>query len=166
MNEIKLAGITSESVVDGVGLRYVIWAQGCRHRCKGCHSPHTWDFKGGQVKKISHILDEIEKNKLLQGVTFSGGDPFEQAEAFSYIARKVKNRGLDVWCYTGYTLENILSNPDCSWKELIGTVDVLVDGPYIEEKKDINLAFRGSGNQRVIDVPKSLKGKEIVLLQL
>ncbi len=165
MLEIRLAGITPESVVDGIGLRYVVWAQGCKHRCKGCHSPHTWDFNGGQNKRIDDILDDIKKNRLLQGVTFSGGDPFEQAEKFAYLAGKVKELGLDVWCYTGYTFEDILRDSSHEgWKKLLNTIDVLVDGPFIEEQKDLKLAFRGSKNQRIIDIPKSLKEDKVILL--
>lgn len=167
MLEVRLAGITTESVVDGFGLRYVIWAQGCKHCCKGCHSQHTWDFDGGQSQNIKAIIDDIKKNKLLQGVTFSGGDPFEQAENFAFIAKSVKDLGLDVWCYTGYTYESILRNSSClGWQKLLGAIDVLIDSPFIEEQKDLKLAFRGSKNQRIIDVPKSLKENNVILLEL
>jgi anaerobic ribonucleoside-triphosphate reductase activating protein len=164
MNNVRLAGITSESVVDGTGIRYVIWAQGCIHRCLGCHSPNTWDFAGGQPRNIIEIIEDISKNKLLRGVTFSGGDPFEQAGEFAYIAREVKKLGLDVWCYTGYLYEEILQNQSNSgWQELIATVDFLVDGPFLEKEKDPNLAFRGSRNQRIIAIDKTRKNNKIIL---
>lgn len=159
-----MAGITYESVVDGTGIRYVIWAQGCSHRCPGCHSPNTWDFAGGLLRNINEIIEEISRNKLLKGVTFSGGDPFEQAVKFAYIAREVKKMGLDIWCYTGYLYEEILQNQrDSGWQELIAVVDFLVDGPFLEEEKDPNLAFRGSRNQRIIAIDKTRKNNRITL---
>ncbi|MFZ5648414.1 MAG: anaerobic ribonucleoside-triphosphate reductase activating protein [Bacillota bacterium] len=171
MNEekkIRLAGITPESVVDGNGIRYVIWAQGCNHRCHGCHSPQTWDFDGGQLRDMDDILSEIRRDGLLKGVTFSGGDPLEQAEKFAYMAKKVRECGLDVWCYTGYTFEFILENMDRrkGWKDLLENVDVLVDGRFEPDKKDLRLAFKGSKNQRIIDLPRSMQSSEVVLLDL
>ncbi|MFZ5649782.1 MAG: anaerobic ribonucleoside-triphosphate reductase activating protein [Bacillota bacterium] len=165
---IRLAGITPESVVDGPGIRYVIWAQGCKHRCQGCHSPQTWDFDGGQLRDMDDILDEIKRNKLLKGITLSGGDPLEQAEKFAYIAKRAREWGMDVWCYTGYTFEFILGNMHSrrGWKELLENVDVLVDGRYERDKKDMRLVFRGSKNQRIIDLPRSLNSSGVVLLDI
>ncbi|NTW05494.1 MAG: anaerobic ribonucleoside-triphosphate reductase activating protein [Peptococcaceae bacterium] len=164
MKTIRLAGITSESVVDGTGIRYVVWAQGCRHRCVGCHSLNTWDFAGGQERNIVEIIADISKNKLLKGVTFSGGDPFEQPEKFVYIAREVKKLGLDIWCYTGYLYEEIKEGSSNSGRQkLLAEVDFLVDGPFLEQEKDPQLAFRGSRNQRIIDMEKTRKNNRIIL---
>lgn len=166
--KVRLAGITPESVVDGPGLRYVIWAQGCKHRCRECHSPQTWDFDGGQLRDMDDILEEIKRNKLLKGITLSGGDPLEQAEKLAYVAKKVREWGMDVWCYTGYTFEFVLGNMHGrkGWKELLENADVLVDGRYEPGQKDLGLIFRGSKNQRVIDLPKSLSSSSVVLLDL
>lgn len=166
--KIRLAGITPESVVDGTGIRFVIWAQGCRHRCGDCHSPSTWDLDGGQLHDTDDILKDIKSNKLLKGVTLSGGDPLEQAEKFAYIAKKVREWGMDVWCYTGYTFEFILEHMDTKegWKELMENVDVLVDGRFEKDKKDMRLLFKGSKNQRIIDLPRSIDSGAVVLLDL
>lgn len=165
--KIRLAGITPESVVDGPGIRYVIWAQGCKHRCEECHSPHTWDLNGGRLRDMDEMLDEIRRNKLLKGVTFSGGDPLEQADSFAYIAKKIRGLGMDVWCYTGYAYEFILEHMDSTkgWKDLLENVDVLVDGRFERDKKNLRLAFRGSENQRIIDLPRSMESSGVVLLE-
>lgn len=162
---LRLADITKESIVDGPGIRYVLWSQGCKHHCKGCFNPHTHSFAEGKDYSIDMILKEIGNNPLLQGITCSGGDPFEQADAFAYICAKVKHLGLDVWCYTGYTfsyiVQNLRNKPD--WKSLLSHIDVLVDGRFEETQKDLTLAFRGSSNQQIIDVQKSLGEKKIIL---
>lgn len=165
---VRLAGLTPESVVDGLGLRFVVWAQGCRHHCPGCHSPHTWDFAGGRLCDMDEIIDQIARNPLLKGVTLSGGDPLEQAGKFAYLAGEIKKRGLDVWCYTGYTFEQIVQDMAGreGWREFLEHIDVLVDGRFEQEQRDLNLAFRGSRNQRIIDVPASLRAGRPVLLQL
>lgn len=150
MNTIRIAGIEEESIVDGPGIRFVVFTQGCKHKCKGCHNPHTHSFEGGQDMTIDYIVERIKENPLLKGITLSGGEPFEQAEACSELARKVKELGLDVYCYTGYRIDELLE--DDSKKELLYEVDTLIDGRFIEEEKNLLLSFRGSENQRVINI--------------
>ena len=166
--DLRVAGIVKESVVDGPGFRYVIFAQGCVHKCKGCHNPQTHSFDGGYVCNADDILREIKASYMLDGITCSGGECFESAEGFAYIARKVREMGLNVWTYTGYTYEYIIEHMKerKGWKELLYNTDVLIDGKYEEELKDISLAYRGSGNQRIIDVRESLKCGGIVVLEM
>ncbi len=162
---LRISGIEPESIVDGPGLRFVIFSQGCKHHCKGCHNPSTFDLNGGRLIEIGDIIRDIEKNPLLTGVTFSGGEPFLQAEAFSKIAKCCHEMGLDVISYTGYTFENLLAgfNENPAWKTLLENIDLLIDGPFIEEKKSLMLLFRGSSNQRILDMKASLKeGKPII----
>ncbi|APM41056.1 anaerobic ribonucleoside-triphosphate reductase activating protein [Clostridium kluyveri] len=157
-NKVRLAGIAHESLVNGPGMRRVFFAQGCRHNCKGCFNPSTHCFNGGELKDINILIHDVKINPLIKGVTFSGGDPFEQAEAFAYMAHKIKELDLNIWCYTGYTFEYILDNKDNkSWQELLKNIDVLVDGKFEEDKKDNRLKFKGSRNQRIVDVKKSLQ---------
>lgn len=157
--KLRIAGYTRESVVDGHGIRFVIFAQGCPHHCKGCHNPETWDFAGGQEVTGEELLSLIRSTGLLSGVTFSGGEPFAQARAFASLAEKVRMLGLDVVTYTGYTFEEILEmaehNQDI--RRLLELSDLLVDGPYLEEERDLSLPFRGSRNQRLISVRDSLE---------
>lgn len=165
-NSIRLAQIIPESIVDGPGIRYVLFSQGCKHNCKGCFNQQTHSFEGGKLYNINDIITEIKKNPLLRGVTFSGGDPFEQAEKFSKLAKELHILGLDIWSYTGYTFEHLISNVDKSnsWHDLLTNIDVLVDGRFEEDKKNILLKFRGSSNQRIINVPKSLNQGCVVRL--
>ena len=167
MDELRISGIIKESIVDGPGIRFVIFSQGCPHRCKGCHNPSTFDFNGGYIAKIDDLMSEIKKNPLLKGVTFSGGEPFVQAEAFSKIAMQCHLLELNVISYTGYTFENLVSgfynHPE--WRTLLENIDILIDGPFIEEQKSLMLLFRGSYNQRIIDVKSSLIAMKAVLLE-
>lgn len=160
-------GITRDSIVDGPGLRAVIWTQGCKHNCKGCHNPSTHDFNGGFLMEIKDVIREIEDLKLHRGITFSGGEPFEQPFECLQIAKFAKEQGLDVWCYTGYIFEELINKKGKryknGWIEFLNIIDVLVDGPFVLEKKNLLLKFRGSENQRIIDVQKSLKYKIAVL---
>lgn len=163
--QIRIAGIIQESVVDGPGLRFVVFAQGCMHNhCKGCHNPDTWDPLGGTVTTVEELFKQVHETRLIKGVTFSGGEPFHQAAPLSCLGKKVKGLGLDVFTYTGYTWEQLieLSQEDLAIKELLTTSDYIVDGPFILEEKDLELPFRGSRNQRIIDVAKSLKSKRPV----
>ncbi|OAA91693.1 anaerobic ribonucleoside-triphosphate reductase activating protein [Clostridium coskatii] len=162
--KIRLAGIAYESLVNGPGMRRVFFAQGCRHNCKGCFNPSTHDFKGGQLKDIDKLVCDIKDNPMVSGVTFSGGDPFEQPEEFAYMADKIKELNLNIWCYTGYTFESIVNGSDMAKKCLLNNVDVLVDGKFEENKKDTKLKFKGSSNQRIIDVKKSLDSNDVVVL--
>lgn len=159
MTKIRIAGIIRESIVDGPGIRFVVFSQGCIHKCKGCHNPSTFDVNGGYETTIDNIISEIKKNPLLSGVTFSGGDPFLQPKQFSELAKEVHKLSLNVITYTGYTIEQLINGIDENpyWKELLLQTDTLVDGPFVLEKKSLMLRFRGSTNQRIIDPKESLK---------
>lgn len=146
--KIRIAGIVAESFVDGEGIRYAIFMQGCLRRCKGCHNPATHDLNGGKVVDTAELIAEIKKNPLLTGITLTGGEPLLQIPPAVELAKAAKDFGLDVWCYTGYVLENIPPEAE----ELLKFVDVLVDGEYIDELRDLDLRFRGSKNQRVINL--------------
>ena len=163
--KLRIAGIVEESITDGPGIRMVVFAQGCKHKCKGCHNPQTHSFDGGTLIEIDDLIREIKKNPLLDGVTLSGGDPFEQAEVFSEFAARVRALGLTVVTYTGYTYENLLaiSKERPGFASLLKNTDILVDGPFISEKKNLLLKFRGSENQRIIDVKQSLRYQQIEL---
>ncbi|MBR5311081.1 MAG: anaerobic ribonucleoside-triphosphate reductase activating protein [Oscillospiraceae bacterium] len=166
MKTLRLAGVVRESIVDGPGIRMTIFSQGCPHHCKGCHNPETHDQNGGYISHPENILNAIDQNPLLQGVTFSGGEPFVQAEAFAKLGEEIKKRGLHIATYSGYTFEEILSNIEKGkngWKELLSVTDLLIDGRFILEERSLNLLFRGSKNQRLIDVKKSLEKGEAVL---
>lgn len=150
--KVRLAGIVETSINNGEGIRKVIFAQGCKHHCKGCFNPVTHDFNGGYECDTEKIIERINNDYMIDGVTFSGGDPFEQAEAFAHIAKNI-NKDLTIWCYTGYTLQQIIDNIDRpGWKELITNIDVLVDGKFEEDKKDRNLKYKGSSNQNIIEL--------------
>ncbi|WP_313757340.1 anaerobic ribonucleoside-triphosphate reductase activating protein [Tissierella sp.] len=154
MNKIRIAGIEEESIVDGPGIRLVVFTQGCSHNCIGCHNPETHSFYGGKLIDIDDIVNMIIQNPLLDGITLSGGEPFEQATECSILAEKVKNMGLNVVTYTGYTFEEILRND--KFRELLLQTDILIDGKFDISKKSMMLQFRGSTNQRIIDVKKYL----------
>lgn len=150
--KVRLAGVIETSINNGDGIRKVIFAQGCKHHCKGCFNPDTHDFNGGYECDTEKIIERINNDYMIDGVTFSGGDPFEQAEAFAHIAKNI-NKDLTIWCYTGYTLQQIIDNIDRpGWKELITNIDVLVDGKFEEDKKDRNLKYKGSSNQNIIEL--------------
>lgn len=162
--EIRIAGTIRESVVDGPGLRFVIFAQGCCHRCKGCHNPDTWDFLGGEPVKAEDLLKQIKAERLIKGVTFSGGEPFLQAAPLAWLGREIKKQGLDLITFTGYTWQELreLCPEDQAVNDLMQVSDYIVDGPFILEEKDFDLPFRGSRNQRIIDVKKSIAAGEVV----
>jgi len=162
---IRMAGIVRESIVDGPGIRFTIFCQGCPHKCEGCHNPETHDFNGGNEVTIDRILQEIDKNPLLAGVTFSGGEPLCQPEAFSLLAQKVRERGLNVTVFSGFTYEEILkmSEENEAVDSLMNNTDILIDGQFVVAEKDLTLQFRGSRNQRVIDLNKTRESGEIVL---
>ena len=164
MSEIRIAGTVDDSIVDGEGLRYTIFVQGCPRRCPGCHNPETQCFEGGRVVSTDELLAEIEANPLLTGVTFSGGEPFMQPVPLVEIARACHGRGLDIWSYTGFTLQELHARHDTTVEALLSEVDVLVDGEYREGERDLTLMFRGSRNQRIIDMKASRKQKRLVLL--
>ena len=159
--KIRVAGIVPESFVDGEGIRFTIFFQGCLRNCFNCHNPATHDLNGGKILDTEEIISTIKKNPLLTGITLSGGEPILQIAPAAELARAAKNLNLDVWCYTGYKLEEIPSTAE----ELLRNVDVLVDGEYIDELRDLELNFRGSKNQRVIDLKKSRELGKIILLE-
>ena len=147
---VRLAGIVDESVVDGPGLRLVVFAQGCPHRCPGCHNPHTWGFDGGAEVDINRILLRAEANPILSGFTLSGGEPFAQAPGFACMAQEARRRGLSVLTYTGYTWEQLVDSPAPGVRDLLLATDILIDGPFVQALADPCLAYRGSRNQRII----------------
>lgn len=156
--KIRVAGFVPESIVDGKGVRFVIFTQGCPHKCAGCHNPSTHDFNGGKEYDTEDIVEMFKSSPLITGITLSGGEPFAQYEACLEIAKRAKELDLSVWCYTGYEFSEVIGNP------LLKYVDVLVDGKFDITKKSLDLRYRGSTNQRVINVPKSFETKETVLL--
>lgn len=157
-NEVRLAGpIQSDSIVDGEGLRAVIFTQGCRRGCAGCHNPETFSETAGVVVTIDDIKNELSKLKGQSGLTFSGGEPMLQARQLKEIADWARKKlGWNIWSFTGYTYDRIRELNDEKW-ELVKSLDVLIDGPFIESKRDLSLTFRGSQNQRLL----RLKGGEI-----
>ena len=163
-NKLRLSGIIRESIVDGPGIRMVVFAQGCKHNCYGCHNPATHDLMGGYETTIGNILKAIKENPLLQGVTFSGGEPFLQAETFAILAREIHKLNLDVLVYTGYTIEQLIDGIDenPAWRDLLSEADTLVDGPFIMAQRSLSIKFRGSKNQRVIDPRASIKAKKAI----
>lgn len=165
---IRLAApLQSDSVVDGFGVRTVIWTQGCSHNCPFCQNPQTHDFQGGEEFLVEDICLELKNLKGQDGITLSGGDPLFQIEAVLEIAKYAKSIGLNVWCYTGFVYENILKmgKTNSNYLEFLKYVDVLVDGKFVNELKDLSLLFRGSSNQRLIDMPKTLKSNKVVLVK-
>lgn len=152
---LRLFGIVEESVVDGPGFRYAVFVQGCPHKCPGCHNPGSHDFNGGTLRDIDSIFQEICQDPLLRGVTFSGGEPFCQPGPLAELAKMVHAKGLDVMVYTGWTLEELeaMDNPEVH--ALLDQTDYLVDGPFILAQRDIDLNFRGSSNQRVLDMNRT-----------
>lgn len=158
--KIRLArDIQTDSIVDGEGIRTVIWTQGCIHNCKGCHNPDTHSFDEGYLIDIEDIKKALDSIQGQSGITFSGGDPMCQPNECAEIAKYAKSIGLNVWCYTGYTYERLIemSKKDKSYKNFLKYIDVLVDGPFVLSQKSFDVKFRGSKNQRIIDVVKSLK---------
>lgn len=164
---VRLAGkIDQDSIVDGEGIRSVIWFQGCSHNCYMCHNPETHDFNGGFLTNIEEVKEQIRELEFQNGVTFSGGDPMFQPEALYELAKCCHECGLNVWCYTGFTFEKLIEMSKLKpiYKEVLGEIDVLVDGKFELEKKSFDVKFRGSTNQRIIDVNKSLKEEKIILI--
>ncbi len=163
--QLSIAGIVNESIADGPGIRMVIFTQGCSHNCSGCHNPQTHSFNAGELIDIDKIISDIRKNPLLDGITLSGGDPFEQAEACAVLAGEVKKLGLNVITYTGYTYEQLidLSEQRTGFDELLNNTDLLIDGPFIINEKNLLLKFRGSANQRIIDMNRTrAEGKAVI----
>ena len=152
---LELSGIVSDSIVDGPGIRTTIFSQGCPHHCPGCHNPETWAFGCGTQIPVEAVVEIVESNPLCRGVTFSGGEPFAQAEGFARLARVLKEKGYEIASYSGYTFEELLRGSEAQ-KELLRSIDILIDGRFILAQKSLEIAFRGSRNQRILDIKKSL----------
>ncbi len=160
---LRIAGTVNDSIVDGPGIRFTIFTQGCPHDCKGCHNPQTHDFSGGEIINTDELLERIKENPLLDGVTFSGGEPFCQAQTLACLGRQIKSLGLDIVTYTGYTFEQLYANRDKNgWEELLDVTDILIDGKFVEELKSWEIKFRGSSNQRYLDCQESMKNGRAV----
>ena len=158
---LNLSGIVSDSIVDGPGIRVTVFCQGCPHHCPGCHNPETWEFGCGTPMAEEDILAIVRSNPLCRGVTFSGGEPFAQGEAFAKLAKLLKEHRYEVASYSGYTFEQLLTGTP-GQKALLEAIDVLIDGPFLLEERSLELSFRGSRNQRILDVPKSLAAGKAV----
>lgn len=165
---LRLFGTSLESITDGPGIRYAVFAQGCPHLCTGCHNPDSHDFNGGYEIQTSQIWSEIKSNPLLDGVTFSGGEPFIQAEEFAELAAYIKTADLNIICYSGYTLEELIEQSKYrpGWQKLLDLIDILIDGRFEQTQKSYNLRFRGSKNQRAIDVQASARSGRPILYPL
>ena len=161
---IRLAGVVRESIVDGPGIRFTVFTQGCPHHCPGCHNPQTHDPAGGYDCEMQKILDAVEKNPLLRGITLSGGEPFEQPEQLLELAKAVVAMGKDVVAFSGYTFEQLVSGTP-EQKALLEEIDVLIDGPFLLAEKSLEISFRGSRNQRILDVRQSLAQGRAVNIQ-
>ena len=158
---LNLSGIQGDSIVDGPGIRTTFFCQGCPHHCEGCHNPETWPFEGGTPMETDTLVEIVESNPLCRGVTFSGGEPFAQAEGYLELAIALKEKGYEIASYTGYTFEQLLHGTPAQ-KALLGQLDVLIDGPFILAERSLQTPFRGSKNQRILDVPKSLAAGQAV----
>lgn len=162
--KMRIAGLVEESIVDGPGFRMAVFAQGCHIHCPGCHNPETHDPDGGREADTEDMIASMRQNPLLDGITLTGGDPFLQPEACLSLARAAHKQGMNVWAYSGQTLEQLLAlraeRPFLG--ELLEEIDVLVDGPFLLERRTLDLRFRGSDNQRVIDMPETLRRGAVV----
>lgn len=159
---IRVLDIIEDTMVDGPGFRTSIYCAGCRHKCPGCHNPQSWDFNGGRWMSTEELLKIILADPFAN-VTFTGGDPMYQCDGFAELARAIHQQSnKDIWCYTGFTFESLITRAQ---RELLELLDVVVDGPFIEKLRDPDLLFRGSSNQRLIDVQASLYAQEVILWQ-
>lgn len=161
---LDLSAIVTDSIVDGPGIRVTVFCQGCPHHCEGCHNPETWEFGIGTPMEEERLLEIVKTNPLCRGVTFSGGEPFAQGAGFAKLARLLKKEGYEVASYSGFTFEQLLKGTPAQ-RELLESLDVLIDGPFIQAEKSLELAFRGSRNQRILDVPRSLAAGQAVVIQ-
>lgn len=165
--KVRLFGpVQKDSIVDGEGLRTVIWFQGCPHHCPGCHNPESHDFKSGKEVPVDEILEKIDNLRNQDGITFSGGEPMSQPEALLVIAKHIKEKGLNTWCYSGFTFEQLLemAQENEIYFKILENIDVLVDGRFEIKEKSLDLKFKGSANQRILDVKKSLKEQKPILI--
>lgn len=162
---MRIAGLVQDSIVDGPGLRLTVFTQGCPHHCEGCHNPETHDPAGGKAISAGEVIRQMLSNPLTDGVTLSGGEPFRQAAECAEIAEAAKRAGLNVWTYSGWTLEELLKKDDPAVRKLLELTDVLVDGRFMLPQRSLNLKWRGSKNQRLIDVQKSLAEGQTVTIE-
>ena len=162
--ELQMMNVQYSSSVDGTGFRDVLFVSGCPHRCEGCHNPQTWDYHAGVRVKLGEVYEKLT-NSSITNITISGGEPFEQASSLYYLVSEIKkNTDKTVWIYSGYTFENIIF--DKEKRSLLEICDVLVDGRFEKDNTELNMRFKGSLNQRIIDIKKSLEKGEAVLLEL
>ena len=162
--DLRIADIVNDSIVDGPGLRLTVFTQGCVHNCKNCHNPSTHDLNGGKIVDTDFIINKFFENPLLDGITFSGGEPFLQPKPLSVIAKAIKEKGFNVIAYTGYTWEKLIEEKE-KYIDLLKYTDIVIDGPFVDDLKSYDLHFRGSSNQRSIDVQKSLLENKIILYE-
>ena len=160
---MRIAGMKHDSIVDGPGLRFVVFMQGCEHKCPGCWNPTTHDPGGGVDFPMEELVEQMLSNPLTDGLSLSGGEPFGQAAACAALAREARKAGLNVWCWTGYLFETLRDHGTDAQKELLGEIDVLVDGPFVQAEKTLDLPWKGSRNQRIIRVQESLRQNAVVL---
>jgi len=162
---LRVASIMEESIVDGPGMRLVVFFQGCRHNCPGCHNPDTHAMDGGYLVSDMEILNRALRNPMLRGITFSGGEPFLQASVIATLAQEARIAGLDIVTYTGFTFEQIMAHRDLDdgFIALLNATDILVDGLFIQELRTLDQPFIGSKNQRIINVPATLNNNEIIV---
>lgn len=161
--KLRVAGFAHDSIVDGVGVRLTVFTQGCFHNCPYCHNPQTHDPLKGELYEISDIVEMLKKNPLYSGITISGGEPFLQPAPCSELAKSIKSLGKSVWCYTGFTYEHLIEHSQ-RYMDFLKNIDVLVDGPFIEALKSPDLRFRGSSNQRLINIPETFKSGCVVTM--
>ena len=166
--KIKLAGLVGDSIVDGPGLRFTIFVQGCPHHCEGCHNPESHDFDGGRWADTDKIIEKIKANEIIRGVTFSGGEPFCQPDSLADMAEKLKNDGYHLMAYTGYTFEQLLkmSETDENVKRLLACLDNIIDGRFVLALRSLELKYKGSSNQRTLDVQESLRRGRAVEVEI
>ena len=156
MAVIDISGYAPNSITDGPGLRFGVFCQGCNHHCPGCHNPETHEFGIGTKVDVEDIYKMIKKDPIVRGVTFSGGEPFDQAEGFYHLAKLLKADGYELAAYSGYTYEQLTRNTEDYKYKLLSLLDILVDGPFVLAKRSLSAGFRGSTNQRVLSIPASL----------
>lgn len=159
---LRIAGAVPESIVDGPGIRYTVFTQGCPFRCEGCHNPQAQSLNGGMDVKLSILYEEIKSDPLITGITFSGGEPFIQPGPLTIFAKILRASGYNLWSYSGYTFDKLVN--DKKRLALLEQLDVVVDGPFVMNKKSMMIDFRGSTNQRIIDVQASLKAGKVILM--
>lgn len=159
---IDISGFAPNSITDGPGLRFTVFCQGCVHNCPGCHNPETHPFDIGEKYDVNDIYQMIKKDPLVRGVTFSGGEPFCQRSGFLRLAKLLKQDGYEIAAYSGYTYEQLIADKEDDKYKLLQMLDILVDGPFVLAQRSLSAGFRGSLNQRVINIPKSLEKGEVV----